>query len=145
MNSQRLLKLAHFLYNLDESKFNLEQIVSKNNGKTNGAKIVDLQNQSCGTTACAVGWCPRVFPDNARWVDAVCGPNEVGIVMFNGDEGTEWLLSAARFFGISVEEAEYLFMPQQYPRNVRGAKDVATRIEYCVRFGFPVKQPCFPN
>lgn len=58
----------------------------------------------CGTTACAIGLCPLVFPE-----DWVCDSG--GYPMLKTDEICNPLDSARQYFHLDNIDASYLFMP----------------------------------
>lgn len=128
MRKDRLLKLAAFLSRLPDSKFDFREYVKK----------WDAENH-CGTVACAIGWCPKVFPKHWKWQP------------FTFESGAEPVLrnpplksefqwcddDAQSFFGISDEEFLRLFTPGRrrdgnLPGNAK-AKDVAHHIREFVK------------
>jgi len=52
MNKVNIDKLIAFLNNLDDKRFNFQQVISKFNKEHN-----------CGTVCCAIGWFPKIFPE----------------------------------------------------------------------------------
>ncbi len=107
---ERLLRLAVFLRTLDPKRFQFHEFVGKN---WKGDPLL-----SCGTSACAIGWCPTVFPEVTMtkgdyWK---CG----GIPDFKVqgieksvcfDFRTNGQAALREFFGINAEEYDYLFIP----------------------------------
>lgn len=130
MEKEKLLKLAAFLYKLPEEKFDLNVIVGEHCG------LQQLTAMSCGTTACAIGWCPKVF-DDVKW------EKDYGIIItrfpLQRDWDT-WMEGAEKYFGLTFSEISYLFIQDYYPKYKRTAKDVSIRIAYCARFGFPSQE-----
>lgn len=136
---ERLLKLAAFLKTVPEKHFNLSSFVSFDAGydylnalqiKTKEQCINNLtkvgktlkENPICGSTACAVGWCPTVFPRSFIW-----DVNETVRLKNNLKKAN--FSAAEEFFGLSYEDCEYLFTPDAYDNDRQGPKSVAYRIE----------------
>jgi hypothetical protein len=92
MNTARLLKLADFLEKLPRKKFYYGLVVV---GKDKPRKELD-----CGSTGCAMGWCPVVFPSLVKY-----GPLD----NFNPDEPTRDVLMKGRNYGGYLSTAEELF------------------------------------
>ena len=104
---KRLLKLADFLEQLPPQKFDFGVIV------TEGAKpmleALKAREESCGTVACAIGWMPAVFPRLTKWKRSRSG---LGLVVGLKDTSKYRNFEVAeRFFGISKDDARYLFNP----------------------------------
>ncbi len=138
--TDRLYKLADFLETVQPKHFNLGSYVDSRNAaegdESDGYSYNELSKDDvkalcavgkgkdaelkCGTTACAMGWAPAVYPRIFRWDikdGLVCTKNE------NLEEG------AQEFFGISEDEYTYLFMPGSYKKDDKTKpKDVAKRI-----------------
>lgn len=141
MNSERLIKLAEYLRLINEKHFDLDYVIapssSPNDEVLKNLKEISKSHKplDCKTAACAVGFCPGVFKES-HW-----GRDKYGelTVMFSGidDYG---IIAAREFFDLTPLENSYLFIPDYYPEGKRKAKDVAARIEYCARFGFPDTQ-----
>lgn len=132
-HKERLLKLAAFLRTVPNKFFNLEVLTAGGDGKDFDPCGLKKLDHKCGSVACAMGWCPIVFPRTFRY-------NSAG-----GVEGKDENISIKSFFGLDkfekldvygdLEESarDYLFMPQYYPRDKRGPKSVAARIERFVK------------
>lgn len=58
IQKERATKLAKFLRQLPEYKFNFTSLTSP------GVFTLDDLVHGCGTSACAVGWMPYVFPED---------------------------------------------------------------------------------
>jgi len=136
IHKQRLLKLATFLREkVPNEHFNLNYFIDAADLYSN-RHIKDLPRiaaglqSGCGTTACAVGWCPAVFK---QW-EWCARTVRNGGVRLRGTSGTT-LQDAERFFGLSVIESLYLFHPHEYPENGLGKLHVARRIEQFVKRG----------
>lgn len=71
IHADRLLKLADFLdTKVREENFNMQTYVSSleftthtENGRAALKRVLGKQLPHCGTIACALGYCPIVFPD----------------------------------------------------------------------------------
>ena len=104
MKKENLMKLATFLDTLEEDKFDLAQVV-----------ISDEEDPMCGSICCAVGWTPKIFPEEVRWALSA-GQEELDLSCRN-EEG-DWVVMgyvsvAMRLFGITEAEARALFTPYQ--------------------------------
>ena len=137
----RLLKLAKFLRTLRGSKkFNLEVLVDNEDFKEDefvalpkpSKKYANPKENFCGTAACAVGWCPVVFPKDCEYI-----LDDLGAVSYVKDKNSSRLdfSWAEHFFNLTYGEAEYLFMPENYPYDHKGPVSVARRIEKFVKDG----------
>jgi len=84
--------------------------------------------EECGTVGCPIGECPIVWPEN--WVF-----NEKGKPVLKRKPKClsgvhDVIADTAYWFGLTMDEAEYLFMPDFYPREQhKSKKPVAVRIE----------------
>lgn len=96
MNKERLLKLADFLEELPETKFNFLEVIYKYD---------EINN--CGSVCCAVGWTPRLFPDEVSW--------DGFQKLINPHTNTQepYTDVAERLFGINISDAEGLFSPDE--------------------------------
>lgn len=123
---KRLKKLAHFLETVHPSKFNLGVWVRG----TNPQKMSEepTKEGTCGTVACAVGWLPKLFPQSWKW------DNVLGVVKMkkNTLQSQDALGASAKFFGISVTEAENLFLSHNYRYTNAKPRTVARRILHLV-------------
>lgn len=99
---QRLLKLANFLDALPRKKFDLCSYVNTENVDDDVSVKKNLLN--CGTTACAIGWCPTVFPRHFCWVYS--SPSLRSLP----PDSIVWpIYHAGVFFGFDCKFAENLF------------------------------------
>ncbi len=57
----------------------------------------------CGTTGCAIGECPFLFPD--KWEFSGCAP-----ILIGGDKSLNPIIFAMEFFGATKQEASHLFV-----------------------------------
>ena len=115
IHKDRLLKLAVFLEKLPRQKFDFSLIKGVN----------------CKTTACAIGWCPTVFKKD--W--AVCsGPYEdrgkvkVFAVRLKSNKNhsnvEDSFGDAEKYFGLSEEEGNHLFQPNDQDTEQFGGCDL---------------------
>ena len=132
----RLLKLAMFLEKLPPRKFNLESFTTIEGPLPSQDLIKDF---SCGTTGCAVGWCPVVFPKfckysspvkdyNDKLTCAIIAKNNPNNYIDNQRVTNSSFAWASGFFGINKSYCDYLFLPFHYRKGHRGPKSVASRI-----------------
>lgn len=126
MNKKRLLKLAAFLRTLKPKQFDFGEWVSE-------ARFEEKQATKCGTTCCAIGWCPSVFPRSWRWNVGRWG--RLLPELKDASIGTASQDGQA-FFGIDAGEFDYLFVPGDLTIDAglslgfgATAKQVARRIE----------------
>ena len=97
MNKERLLKIAQFLREkVDDSNFNLDDYTNS----PGQFKPDDLFVHNCGTTACAVGFFPHIFPDD--W-----GYAENGALMYYGRLD----LGLSSYLDLNLDQYDHLFMP----------------------------------
>lgn len=117
VHKKRLLKLADFIEGVKPKMFDIGYIAQK---------------LDCGTVCCAIGYLPQVFPRHFKYgVDDYLHEDVIFISLKKRPDIWDDA-AAADFFGLTSNEIEYLFMPQQYQyRNVR-PKTVAKRIRRVV-------------
>src|SRR3990167_9354732 len=139
---QRLLKLAAFLRKVPRKHFDLQVITNVETTDIYGWNLTldkilvqidslrkvgkKCKRLNCKTAACAVGWCPSVFPRVFKW-------NDNGSVVSVKDENEYDFLVAERFFCLAEYSSTYLFRPESYRPGHRGPKSVAGRIEKLVK------------
>lgn len=99
MNKERLITLREFLKTLKQEQFEYNAIVSKAEG-------------NCGTTCCAIGWMPKIDPENFQWFRHhlkgplnVCMKGKGGFYYTNS--ATEQ--DAAEYFDIPASVADTIF------------------------------------
>jgi hypothetical protein len=105
VHKERLLRLADFLeHELPPEKFSYGDVVR---GPDMPRKEMD-----CGSVACAIGWCPVIFPDLASYAKARFGPNFY-VISKTPSGDTSWSFDEAgmNLFGLSLDESEALFDP----------------------------------
>jgi hypothetical protein len=135
LHGSRLLKGAALLIknskNPRSNKFDMcDWVVSKEEKPEN----------SCGTTACAWGSMALsgIFEKEGVKVERVDAIFEIIYDIDNDLETYDNFEAAKKFFGLTEEEADYLFLPQYYPVKYRkGAgseRYVAQRIREFVAF-----------
>lgn len=95
MNVERLKKLAEGLLTVvDPKHFNMNLWID-------GEGIPG----ECGTTGCAIGWCPKIFPDDWRYGYKLPRlTHATGLVVRDVEE----------FFGLSADQCDYLFFESSY-------------------------------
>ena len=120
---KRLLKLAAFLDNLPEQKFDFSVVVAQ--GIHPMLDALEAGAHRCDTVACAMGWMPAVFPRDIAWGAFWNRPNGHPVPLSGrvADERVDFIMlriaprtvldfdAAAVYFGINGEDAEYLFQP----------------------------------
>lgn len=110
----RLLATARFLRKLPPDRFDFGMWV--------GTDWRGMQDLSCGTTACAMGWTPQV-PELKHLGLCILknGNGDVGIG-FTGEENgisnpSTNLRTGCKVFGITYTQAHYLFIPNSQGEN----------------------------
>ena len=113
-DAKKLIRLAVFLENLPPERFNFRHIVDSNTWEGH-------QNLSCGTTACAIGWCPTIWPKHLKLVPYEDYKSSVVVVLKNEvpesvcpSERDTFKSDISKFFGITAEETRQLFQPGVY-------------------------------
>lgn len=138
INKKRLAQLEHMLLNLDkyfkQPSFNLGAWVFRSNPpKQKDGKFVSFVKRlfrvkvthSCGTTACACGYAGgwKVFNDQGFSLDENHTPIYKAV-----DRVHEGWYAVQAFFGLSLEQAVYLFSRSSYIDTEPTVGDVADRI-----------------
>lgn len=82
--------------------------------------------------ACAIGWCPKVFPKLCKW------DSDGEVMLKSASSLNRWsegsFKAAEEMFGLTDRQCVYLFDPGSYPRgNKTTAKQVAKRIRAFVK------------
>lgn len=104
----RLLATARFLRSLPPDRFDFGMWV--------GTDWKGMQDLSCGTTACVMGWAPQVPELKHLGLRILKNENNVVGIGFPGEEngisnpGTN-LRTACKVFGVTYTQAHYLFLP----------------------------------
>lgn len=103
MDKVKLLKLASFLRELPPKEFNFGDVVTEWDDK-----------RECGSICCAIGWTPKVFPDEVQWWQG----SSVELIDRAGDaDAVGYVEVAALLFDISQNDAINLFSPRGRPRR----------------------------
>lgn len=139
VQKRRLLKLSEFLYCLPAQKFDLDVIV-RPGLVSSGEKYTDcdgevcdvmndvfpnnknIKQKDCGAAACAIGYCPVVFPRSAKY------DTDESVIFNVGHNDGDNFYGAELFFGLTTSQANYLFLSESYHDSKRGPKSVAARI-----------------
>lgn len=109
IRTDRLLVLAEFLDKLPVEKFNFA-IIADQHGKPMMEALAAGKTR-CGTTACAIGWLPAVFPNEFEWKQV---GSRVDVLCVERDNRTDFS-AAEEFFNILPYQAEWLFIPGASP------------------------------
>lgn len=118
VGNRRLLKLAKFLRTLPRKRFDYRTWT--------GSDWEGAQDLSCGTTGCALGWAATMPTFRRLGLRLIAG---FGYLRGFPKVGRKVGSAAAEvLFGISVNEAEHLFMPGFGEDNAT-PKHVAKKIE----------------
>jgi hypothetical protein len=139
--TRRLNRLASFMETLPEKLFDFNDYLRL--GEKPPMDALEAGG-GCGTTACAVGWAPAVFPTLLKW------DMESREVCYRGSKrlDTDYLSreshkTAMDFFGLTDGETVYLFTPRR-PWQQDGrlpsdatAKQLAAHIRAFIRDGVP--------
>lgn len=137
MNAARLLKLAAFLHQLPPQKFDFSEVAFQDEKPM--LEALKARKEDCGTVACAMGWCPAVFPKDITWKNKDQGGQlHVSLIKSPWTEDFEM---AEKFFELSELEAGYLFKPfASHLDDEATAKEVAKLIRDFVK-GKTIAQP----
>ncbi len=125
IHKKRLLKLADFLSKLPESKFNLSVITDDLDKPT--------VEKSCKIAACAMGWCPIVFPRLMRYFHRQTSDHLEVCLKDNKRRRTENYSAVKHIFGLNGDQSSYLFSPLEYHYDKSGVKNVVKRIRKFVK------------
>lgn len=105
-HAQRLMKLARFIHALPENKFGFASLVK---GKDKPRKELD-----CGSTACAIGWCPILWPKEVEYVNGARFGEDYAVLPKNADPQSVYDCigaTAEHLFALDADEASALFHP----------------------------------
>lgn len=124
-HADRLLTLAYFLKTQVPSKhFSMGNFT--NNGLVEVMETLVTDKPNCGTTACAVGWCPAVFPKDWEWrADDNADPRLIDSPEYFEDWTPDSSSDSREFFGVDSDEWNHVFGGH----NTRTPKREATVIE----------------
>lgn len=107
MNKERLLKMADFLETLPPHKFDFADYVHI--GSKFPAEALAAPEEHCGTTACAVGWLPAMFPEDFKWSETGNRMSLVEVVPLDSPSFSERAIRV--FLDISSDDYDFLFIP----------------------------------
>lgn len=139
--NKRLEKLAEFLMKVPPKLFNLSTFVDVENAKYKPEFAVEALRSlepDCGSSGCALGFCPVVFPRLVEWDVEEKGSETVRMKRVCG-EGFE---VGVNLFALTENESNYLFNTSSYSddgNNKPTAKDVARKIRHFLRYGIPTE------
>ena len=71
MNKERLNKVAEFLDQLDESEFSYGELVKSWSGGSH----------PCGSVCCALGWFPKIVPNDWIWIPHTMMPERLTVAL----------------------------------------------------------------
>lgn len=110
LHKARLLKLAKFLDKLPREKFDFSTITTL--GKKSMPEALKAGKHFCGTVGCAIGWMPACFPRDVMWEPHEGGREYLSPdVILRRDPVFRDFGAAEYYFGLSYEEARYVFVP----------------------------------
>lgn len=141
MHKENLLKMAAFLDKLKPALFDFRHILHV--GENAPDKAFEVGG-GCGTTACVVGWMPKVFPEQCAWHPSYDGDQEPDIVLkgslFTNSRGRfeykiQNFAAAREVFQINEDESMFLFDPgESSVVNVYGRSTPKELAEHIRRF-----------
>ncbi len=102
----RLMKLAKFLRTVPAENFNFGHVLIGPNEKL-------TTKGDCGSSGCAIGWCPAVFPKLVAWYPKGSFSYKVGPVGAGPyrTDGDYYSLVGEKLFKLTREESNTLFTP----------------------------------
>ena len=102
---KRLHKLADFLDTVPKKNFDFDRVVFDVDGKPR-------KDFNCGTTACAMGYTPLLFPKLVEWTAGEWSGAVIGVIPKGGSPCIDsWADAAMELFGIDGGEVDALFWP----------------------------------
>lgn len=122
----RLLKLALFLwFKVKDEWFDLNNWVNSPNNPDDDIAVQagDFQAHTCGTTACAIGWCLQIFPDLVK----VSKHGVQNFILGKSKQASGYTVGMD-LFDLTNGQSHYLFDPCQYKGRDGNRKDVVKRI-----------------
>lgn len=134
LNVERLRELYAMLIGLPTGQFDLNvwrrSVVKTGVSLLSTTKVTDRQllENECGAVACAIGWACAYPPFKAEGLRFKIGRN-LGLPSFKkGRSFQSSFRGVEKFFGLSSDEALWLFAPESYYRLDRTAKHVCARV-----------------
>lgn len=128
LHIERLKKMAEFLRELRPAKFRITQMVT--------GYGLDESNNICGTICCALGWMPKVFPEDAFWKQRGMYDRPRVRLTETPRTSLDHLQIGSRFFGLDMLETNRLFNSRDQAMETGGIlskdctpNDVAAEIE----------------
>jgi hypothetical protein len=107
MNVERLQKLADFLKRPIPGRFNMREWIKED---------IDDEGNVCGTAACALGWACTIPEFRAAGLTLSEPAIRTGFRRYSPRcEGERSYTAGAKFFGLGLEQAMYLFDFDRYP------------------------------
>lgn len=140
MFADRLRKLSFHLRNeVRDEVFHLATWVGNDEVPWGG-----LDDLSCGTTACAMGWATTIPEFKQLGLGLVqTSHNGQGSLVFGEFKHFE---AAAKFLDISEKEAEFLFNPDKYPDQEDTTRlAVCNRIDQFINYGGIYDDDCYDD
>lgn len=153
VHARRMMKLYAFLMALKPALFDFSTVCEL--GTNAPSKALEVGG-GCGTVACAMGWMPAVFPRMFKWIgfynretitQAAVEAGEVAddaASIQSRISGLRDFSAVEVFFGLSYEDARFLFMPASpstwedgfHLPGTATPKEVAARLKWFVdKFG----------
>lgn len=115
--ASRLLTLAYFLKTqVPKENFDMETVIHQTDESIPPEK--QLQEGFCGTTACAMGWCPIVFPKDWRYT------MRHSILSLRGPSNAYWEHEAESYFGLTDYEVIFLFGGEKQRTPKQEAREI---------------------
>lgn len=149
--AEKLATIAEFVREeIPDHAFNMAVILKCRGYDAETAMRDALGDNKCGAVGCVYGFMPLIFPEDLCYLNGEPWvrkqpPTDAGQV---GDIMPSWL-AMTRYLGLSLAEADYLFMPESYETGYDGdgecmpvtRQNVVLRIRRVLRTGFPVELP----
>ena len=118
LGAQRLTKLAEFLKTVHPSKFNIASWVTGPNPELMADE--PTKEGECGTTACAAGWLPLLYPKSWEWTRTVAysSSERRSLSYLGGNPSAMYLAtSLEHFFSLKPKQVYNIFYGQSYPHS----------------------------
>lgn len=151
MRADRLLQLADFIEKVPDHQFDLDVVCRTERGKIRAEK--PSIDPACGTAACAIGWCPFVFPDLCEYridcVDFSVAPigkgapewdrtfGQVAMWLFDlpRDQATQLFLAGAQKYlpGLTDQDTVYTRTTDHRPHPTNNGRFFAATIRKFVQ------------